>query len=168
MADKEIERILLHLGQVDLHQDARMSLSTDESPESPDFTEALPTEVDPNARAFPGRVRGQRLEVTRADLTMYSAITGRAPSREERQRALTWSEADPMHEQIAEAAGTTDEISDAIVPVRAWHPSSISHRIRDIWFNGLHVRVPRPQLSNWVRRVSMALQQGRRRMKTAV
>jgi hypothetical protein len=56
-----------------------------------------------DGRAFPGRVRGQRLEITPADLTMYSAITGRAPSREERQRALTWSEADPMHERIAGA-----------------------------------------------------------------
>lgn len=138
--------------------------STDESA---NCTETLPAEADPNARAFPGRVRGQRLEVTKADLTMYSAITGRAPSREEQNRALTWSEADPMHEQIAEAAGTSDAATNAIVPARSWNPASLSHRIRDIWFNGLHVRVPRPQLSNWVRRVSLALQQGRRRMKKA-
>src|SRR5215207_4960647 len=58
-----------------------------------------PASTDPTGRAF-GRVRGQRLEITPADLTMYSVITGRAPSREERERALTWSEADPMNGEI--------------------------------------------------------------------
>jgi hypothetical protein len=141
--------------------------------------EALPT--DPEARAFPGRVRGQRLEITSADLTMYSAITGRAPTREERQRALTWSEADPMHEEIAGATGnevsrTTvsgpsqsgHSIAGAVLPmhaVRPWHPTSLSLRLREIWFNGITLRAARPQIGNWVRRVSLALQLGRQRVR---
>jgi hypothetical protein len=148
------------------------------NPESPQFMEALPT--DPEARAFPGRVRGQRLEITSADLTMYSAITGRAPTREERQRALTWSEADPMHEEIAGATGTVSRPSvgrinqsgptttGAVLPmhaVRPWHPASLSLRLREIWFNGITLRATRPQIGNWVRRVSLALQQGRRRVR---
>ena len=151
-----------------------MSLSADESPS---FTEALPTDVDANARAFPGRVRGQRLEVTTADLTMYSAITGRAPSREERQRALTWSEADPMNGQIADAVASEPpeaaaEGSTAILPaaaaaMRPWHPAALTLRLREMWLNGISLRVSRPQIGNWVRRLSMAIQQGRRRVRQA-
>src|SRR5688572_18701800 len=90
-----------------------MSLYT----ESPRFTDALPptdaaTGPDSTGR-FPGRVRGQRLEITAADLTMYSAITGRAPSVAERERALTWSESDPMHGQIAEATGAGADLSSS-------------------------------------------------------
>ena len=150
-----------------------MSLSTDESPS---FTESLPTDVDAGARVFPGRVRGQRLEVTTADLTMYSAITGRAPSREERQRALTWSEADPMNGQIADAVASEQqdpaaEATTAILPaaaaMRPWHPAALSLRLREMWLNGISLRVSRPQISNWVRRLSMAIQQGRRRVRQA-
>ena len=149
-----------------------MSLPADESPS---FTEALPSDVDPTARAFPGRVRGQRLEVTTADLTMYSAITGRAPSREERKRALTWSEGDPLHEQIADAVATEQpdmpaETTTAILPaaaMRPWHPAALTLRLREMWLNGISIRVNRPQIGNWVRRLSMALQQGRRRVRQA-
>ena len=145
--------------------------------ESPSFTEALPTDVDPASRAFPGRVRGQRLEVTTADLTMYSAITGRAPSREERKRALTWSEADPMHGQIADAVASEQQAevdsssSTAILPaaaaMRPWHPAALTLRLREIWLNGISLKVGRPQIGNWVRRLSIALQQGRRRVRQA-
>ena len=147
--------------------------------ESPQFMEALPT--DPEARQFPGRVRGQRLEITTADLTMYSAITGRAPTREERARALTWSDADPMHDEIADAAGTAPRTvyirgagsagpmtAGAVLPMHAlrpWHPASLSLRLRDIWFNGITLRVARPQIGNWVRRVSLALALGRQRVR---
>ena len=149
-----------------------------QSPESPQFMEALPT--DPEARQFQGRVRGQRLDITSADLTMYSAITGRAPTREERQRALTWSEADPLHDEIAGATGgpsrsagtrpsaSSQTMASAVLPmhaVRPWHPVSLSLRLRDIWFNGITLRAARPQIGNWVRRVSLALQQGRQRVK---
>ena len=155
---------------------------TPSTTESPQFMEALPT--DPDARAFPGRVRGQRLEITSADLTMYSAITGRAPTREERQRALTWSEADPMHEEIADAAGTAPQrttvtrsagpagrpmmAGSAVLPmhaVRPWHPASLTLRLREIWFNGITLRTARPQIGSWVRRMSLALQQGRERVR---
>jgi hypothetical protein len=150
-----------------------MSLSTDESP---NFTEALPTEIDPAARAFPGRVRGQRIEVTSADLTMYSAITGRAPSAEERERALTWSEGDPMHGEIAQAVAsdefsadspTSNAILSADVATRSWHPLALTMRLREMWLNGFSLRMSRPQISNWVRRLSQALQQGRRRVRQA-
>jgi hypothetical protein len=139
------------------------------STESPSFAEALPTDTDPSARTFPGRVRGQRLEITSADLTMYSAITGRSPSREERERALTWSEADPMNEDIdaANENGVSIGSDGAVLTLhefRPWHPAAISLRLREIWFNGLTLRMPRPQVGVWVRRVSNALQQGRRRV----
>ena len=119
------------------------------------------------ARAYPGRVRGQRLEITSADLTMYSMITGRAPSTEERKRALTWSDADPLHRQLA---GAMSRSSSAVLPahaLRPWHPAALSVRLRDLWLNGFTLRVARPQVSNWVRRVSLALQQGRERVKQA-
>lgn len=122
---------------------------------------------DASARAYPGRVRGQRLEITPADLTMYSAITGRAPSSEERERALNWSEEDPMHEHISGIVPTAGHAS-AVLPVHAlrpWHPGALSLRLREIWFNGLTIRVNRPQISNWLRRFSLALQQGRRRVR---
>ena len=151
-----------------------MSLSSDESPS---FTEGLPIEVDPAARAYPGRVRGQRIEVTSADLTMYSAITGRAPSAEERERALTWSDGDPMNVQIAQAVGSAEgsgthtQASTAILPaaaaLRPWHPIALTMRLRELWHGGFSLRVTRPQISNWVRRLSLALQQGKRRVRQA-
>ena len=151
-----------------------MSLHT----ESPHFTDALPStaaaETDAtgpdSAGRFPGRVRGQRLEITPADLTMYSAITGRAPSVAERERALTWSESDPMHGQIAEATASeaASSTSTAVVPVRSirgWHPMALSLRLREIWFNGLTIRVPRLQITQWMQRLSLALYSGRRRVR---
>jgi hypothetical protein len=135
------------------------------NPSTESQTAGEPTD-DSQGRAFPGRVRGQRLEITTADLTMYSMITGRAPSKEERKRALTWSESDPLNGQLAGALGRS--ASSAIIPahaLRPWHPAAISLRIRDIWLNGLTLRVSRPQVSHWVRRVSLALQQGRQRVK---
>jgi hypothetical protein len=150
-----------------------MSLYT----ESPRFTDALPptensTAPDPAGR-FPGRVRGQRLEITAADLTMYSAITGRAPSVAERERALTWSESDPMHAEIADAtagemSSSSSSTSTAVVPLRAmraWHPMALSLRLREIWFNGLTLRVPRLQITQWMQRLSLALYSGRRRVR---
>jgi hypothetical protein len=135
--------------------------------ESPSFAEALPTDSDAAARAYPGRVRGQRLEITTADLTMYSAITGRAPSREERERALTWSEADPMHDDIASSTGAAGADGAVLVmqSFRPWHPSAISLRLREIWFNGITFRAARPPIGQWVRRMSSALQHGRKRVR---
>jgi hypothetical protein len=142
------------------------------SPESPIAPAADPANdsgVDltlEDTRTFPGRVRGQRLEITPADLTMYSVITGRAPSREERERALTWSDADPMHEEIA---GIAPAAAAAVLPAgyaaRPWHPAALSLWVRDVWFNGLTIKMNRPQISGWVRRVSLALQQGKRRVQ---
>src|SRR5678816_1570353 len=113
-----------------------------ESPIAPETTDADAVEqtavdgVADDGRQYPGRVRGQRLEITSADLTMYSFITGRAPSSEERERALTWAEADPTHEAIAAATGQSAMVP-ASYPMRAWHPTAISLRVRDIWFNGI-------------------------------
>lgn len=131
-----------------------MSPSTQQSP-----TEAAETET-PASRAAQGRVRGQRLEITPADLNMYTVITGRLPSREERERALTWGENDPMHSQIAAVAAALP-----MHALRPWHPAALSMRLREIWFNGITVRAPRPQLNTWARRLSAALQQGRRRLR---
>ena len=150
-----------------------MSPSTD----SPTSVETDPTSAgvdvidssSPDAGRTFGRVRGQRLEITSADLTMYSVITGRAPSREERERALTWSDADPMHEQIAGmTAAPTNGGGGAILPahaMRPWHPLALSVRLRELWFNGFTLRVNRPHLSQWMRRFSLALQQGKRRVR---
>ena len=125
-------------------------------------TQHSPTEAEtdtPTPRTAQGRVRGQRLEITSADLNMYTVITGRSPSREERERALTWGEADPMHADIAAAAALP------MHALRPWHPDSLSMRLRDIWFNGITVRAPRPQLNTWARRLSAALQQAHRRLR---
>jgi hypothetical protein len=131
--------------------------------ETPDTTDAAGVADD--GRAYPGRVRGQRLEITPADLTMYSAITGRAPSKEERQRALTWSDADPMHDQIGATLAPSAALS--IHAMRPWHPAALSLRLREIWFNGLTIKVTRPQISNWLRRMSTSLYLGRKRVKHA-
>ena len=161
-----------------------MSPSTDSPPdavETASSAEAVdvidPASPDAAGRTF-GRVRGQRLEITSADLTMYSVITGRAPSREERERALTWSEADPMNDQLAGmsgggaggavAASAGAGGAGAILPVHAmhpWHPTSLSVKLRELWVNGFTLRVKRPQLGHWMRRFSLALQQGRRRVR---
>ena len=146
-----------------------MNLSTEACSSPPTDSQSTPggaAAVGDDARAYPGRVRGQRLEVTPADLTMYSAITGRAPSEEERERALTWSESDPMHDEIAASAapvGMTSALSPVVL--RPWHPLAWSMRIREIWFNGLTIRMARPQVTQWLRRMSTALQQGRRRVR---
>jgi len=152
-----------------------------ESPIAPETqeTDAVDKVVDEtgaggaeDGRQFPGRVRGQRLEITSADLTMYSFITGRAPSSEERERALTWAEADPAHDAIA--AATTNAPS-ALVPaaaaaaaasysLRAWYPSAISLRVREIWFNGITLKTARPQITHWLRRLSIAIQEGTKRV----
>lgn len=130
-----------------------MSRSTQPSPTS-DLADAETGSAAPRAP----RVRGQRLEITSADLSMYTVITGRAPSREERERALTWGEHDPLHAEIAAAALPMQAL-------RPWHPIAWSLRLRDIWFNGITVRSPGPQLNTWARRLSAALQQGTRRLR---
>jgi hypothetical protein len=155
-----------------------------ESPIAPETqeTDAVGNVVDETAgagggedgRQFPGRVRGQRLEITYADLTRYSFITGRAPRREERERALTWAEADPAHDAIAAAAAgaAATNAPSAIVPaaaaasysMRAWYPSAISLRVREIWFNGITLRTARPQITHWLRRLSIAIQEGTKRV----
>lgn len=125
-----------------------------------------PANSDATGRTV-GRVRGQRLEITTADLTMYSVITGRAPSREERDRALTWSESDPMNDEI-QGIVSSSVPTTAVLPasaMRVWNPLFLSMRVREIWFNGLTIRMSRPHVSNWLRRLSTALQQGRRRVR---
>jgi hypothetical protein len=118
-----------------------------------------------DAREYPGRVRGQRIEITPADLTMYSAITGRAPSREERTRALTWAETDPSNDEIATAITAAGPSSLAGADaLRPWHPSAISLRVRELWFNGLTLKTARPQISHWLRRLSLAIQEGKKRV----
>ena len=112
------------------------------------------------APAAQGRVRGQRLEITSADLNMYAVITGRAPSSEERERALTWGETDPLHAEIAAAAALP------IQALRPWHPSALSMRLRDLWFNGISLRrSTSPQLNRWARRLSGALHDASRRVR---
>jgi hypothetical protein len=143
-----------------------------ESPIAPETHETDPVDESAGAadggedgRQFPGRVRGQRLEITSADLTMYSFITGRAPSREERDRALTWAEADPAHDAIAAATASQSAIVPASsYPMRPWHPSAISLRVRELWFNGLTLKTARPQFTHWLRRLSIAIQEGTRRV----
>ena len=129
---------------------------------SPSIQSPPPVEAETSGeppRAVQGRVRGQRLAITSADLSMYTVITGRAPSCEERERALTWGECDPLHAQIAAAAALP------IQSLRPWHPAALSMRLRDMWFNGITVRAPRAPLNNWVRRLSAALHQGRKRLR---
>ena len=128
-----------------------MSLST-QSPVRVDAHNLSPRQAQ-------GRVRGQRLEITSADLNMYAVITGRAPSHEERERALTWGESDPLHAQVAAAAALP------MHELRPWHPAAVAMRVREIWFNGLTVRAPRPQLHTWARRLSSALDQARQRLR---
>lgn len=89
------------------------------------------------------RFRGQRLEITPADLSMYAVITGRAPSREERERALTWGEEDPLHDQVAAGDATAAQSKQALPP---WHPAALSLRLRDLWFNGISLRTSRHAL----------------------
>ena len=141
-----------------------------ESPIAPETHDADPVDETgavgdgaEDGRQYPGRVRGQRLEITPADLTMYSFITGRAPSSEERDRALTWAEADPTHEAIAAATGQSAMVP-ASYPMRAWHPTAISLRVRDIWFNGITLKTARPQITHWLRRLSTAIQEGTKRV----
>jgi len=130
--------------------------------ESPTHTAAAHTDsataVADGARAQ-GRVRGQRLEITSADLSMYALITGRRPSTEERTRALAWGENDPLHAEIAAAAALP------IQSLRPWHPAALSLRLRDLWFNGLSFRSPRPHLNRWARRLSGALHDARQRLR---
>lgn len=111
------------------------------------------------AAATQGRVRGQRLEITPADLTMYAVITGRRPSSEERERALTWGESDPMHAEIAAAAALP------IQALRSWRPAAMSTRLRELWFNGIPFRSSRPQINLWARRLSGALHDARQRFR---
>lgn len=117
------------------------------------------TETAADTPAPHGRVRGQRLAITSADLTMYAVITGRRPSTEERERALTWGETDPLHAEIAAAAALP------IQTLRPWHPAAVSLRLRDLWFNGLTLRSPRPHLNLWARRLSGALHDARQRCR---
>jgi hypothetical protein len=117
-----------------------------------------------DGRQYPGRVRGQRLEITSADLTMYSFITGRAPSSEERERALNWAETDPTHDAIATATGQAAIVPAAIYPMRSWTPSAISLRVRELWFNGITLKTARPQITHWLRRLSTAIQEGTKRV----
>jgi hypothetical protein len=139
-------------------------------PESPTAPETHhdddPSNTADDGRQYPGRVRGQRLEITSADLTMYSFITGRRPSSEERERALTWAEADPAHDAIATATG--EPAATGIVPasyaLRAWHPTAITLRVREIWFNGITLKTARPQITHWLRRLSLAIQEGTKRV----
>lgn len=144
----------------------------DESPIAPEITDAdaveqtvgTANEGAEDGRQYPGRVRGQRLEITSADLAMYSFITGRAPSSEERERALTWAEADPAHDAIAAATGAEQSTALVATGPRAWHPSVISLRVREIWFNGLTLRTARPQITHFLRRLSIAIQEGTKRV----
>ena len=130
------------------------------------------SDTDPSGRSFPGRVRGQRLEITNADLKMYSAITGRKPSSTERERALTWSEGDPLKDRIAGVVGSHSPASSSTALATsqtrgAWSPSGLSLRIRDMWFNGVTIRMHRPHFSDWFRKLSSAIHQGRQRVKKA-
>jgi hypothetical protein len=125
------------------------------STQSPTRSDAEPT----SAPAPQGRVRGQRLEITSADLNMYAVITGRRPSTEERERALMWGEGDPLHAQIAAAAALP------IQALRPWHPAALSMRLRDLWFNGITLRSSRPHINLWARRLSGALHDARHRFR---
>ena len=145
--------------------------STTQTPTTAETTAPDVAEADTSTRDFPGRVRGQRLEITSADLKMYSAITGRKPSETERERALTWSEGDPLKDRIADVVGTPASSSSTALAttslVRSFSPSALSTRIRDMWFNGVTIRVHRPHFSEWFKRLSNALHQGRQRVKKA-
>jgi hypothetical protein len=140
---------------------------THESPIAPETLDADPVDETGGAddgRQFPGRVRGQRREITPADLKMYSFITGRAPSSEERDRALTGAETDPTHDAVAAATSPSAIVPAASYPIRAWRPSAISLRVREIWFNGITLKTARPQITNWLRRLSIAIHEGTKRV----
>src|SRR5688500_8107162 len=133
----------------------------------------------PVTRALDGVVRkrrrsDQRWEVTEADLNMYALITGRAPSEAERVAALTGisEEERKLREAGAGHGGTIgamasrlmsrsrpdeDEALDA--PGRTWSSAVLFAYLRDgvCYFsaNLAQLRVSRPQVSAWVRHVSM-------------
>jgi hypothetical protein len=81
---------------------------------------------------------GGRWEVTQADLDMYRMITGRAASADER--------------------ADDGELSRASAPVmarRTWSPTVLYCGLREFCSStSLRLRVVRPQVATWVRRVS--------------
>jgi hypothetical protein len=132
-------------------------------------TEVTPAaaETESPSASHPGRARGQRLEITSADITMFSAIVGREPSAEERDRALNWGDGESASDDgvIASASAPVQAIVPMRQPMRFWHPASLSLRMRELWFNGFEVRVNRPQISAWLKRFSAAIQQGSKRVR---
>src|SRR5437016_2029956 len=112
-----------------------MNSSTDPTPAA--------VETESACANSPGRARGQRLEITPADITMFTAIVGREPSAEERDRALNWNDAETPSDDgvIASASAPVDAIVPMRQPMRFWHPASLSLRVRELWFNGFEVRV---------------------------
>ena len=56
------------------------------------------------------------------------------------------------------ADGTTAE-ADAVVAADGVHS-----RVREIWFNGITLKTARPHVTHWLRRLSVAIQEGTRRV----
>ena len=123
----------------------------------------------------------QRWEVTEADLNMYALITGRAPSDAERVAALTGV---PNEETaVLEAGAGTGGVMGGVIGNVAsrflsrsrpehdddaganWSPAALYGYLKGVYYFGAHLtqlRVTRPQVSAWVRHVSI---EARRRLQ---
>jgi len=129
-------------------------------PERQQRNRQIPTEV---SRALGGgrrkaRPSDQRWEVTESDLSMYTLITGRAPTDAERLAALTGVDVhgDPVGRRSRSNGRTTD------LTERGWSPSVFYAYLRDFCYQGIHLTMSKPQVATWVRSVSI---EARRRLQ---
>ncbi len=103
-----------------------MSSSNESTASTTTDVSAESTESGPGS---PVRIRLTRIEVTPADITIFSAITGRPPNDEERERALTWAENDPANvvgndgSVITSASASSTSVSP-MSSMKFWTPSS--------------------------------------------
>lgn len=91
-------------------------------------------------------LRGGRRPVHAADLDVYAAIVGRAPTVEERERALELPRIEPYALAPVEHSGLA----------RHWSPAVLCAHLRSVCvcYTGRALRVSRPHISNFVRRIS--------------
>ena len=113
----------------------------------------IPTHpVLPEPDTDSGSSGAARMRVTESDLDMYAAIVGRAPSASERAMAL-----EPVgDEQAAIDHPSMTEYQRALRlnsprSTRSWSPAMICSHL----LGGISVRVRHPQISAWVKRMSL-------------
>ena len=101
---------------------------------------------------------GARWEVTQADLNMYRVITGREANADE---AADVSKADELT-TAADAVDDRAECGLAVPARRTWSPVTFYASLRRFCAAQSNLRVARPKIANWVRRVSS---EARRRLQ---